>query len=175
MSTDASTLPDMDSLPDDPALLKQLLKQVVEQIHEERHHREQLEQRMDLLLKRLYGRTSEKIDPRQGTLFDTAAAVQAEDAVAVPPSETTAPGPKRKGHGRRSPPENCHAVKSSMTWQRPKKKRSAMAVNWSGSGMKSASITNGSRAPSTWFGAFRKNTLGVRNSWKVVPRPPRKT
>jgi transposase len=106
MSTDAWPLPDMDSLPDDPALLKQLLKQVVEQMYRERQRHEQLEQRMDLLLRRLYGRTSEKIDPRQGTLFDTNTA-QVEEPAAVPQPETVAPSRKRKGHGRRPAPENC--------------------------------------------------------------------
>lgn len=108
MSTDALPLPDLDSLPDDLGLLKQLVIQLIQELRADRQEKEALEHRIDLLLRRLYGRSSEKLDPRQGTLFD----VQAQEASLVEPasdeeekSEETAndapPKQKRKGHGRR--------------------------------------------------------------------------
>lgn len=115
MSTDALPLPDPDSLPDDSALLKQLVIQLIQEIRAGRREKESLEYRMHLLLRRLYGRSSEKLDPRQGLLFERAAD---EAAASAPPSEavTAAESPseapddapskkKRKGHGRRPKPD----------------------------------------------------------------------
>jgi len=75
MSTDAaSTLPplavDPALLPDDPAVLKELIAQLMELIQKRDGRVEQLEHQMTLLLRRLYGIKSEKVDPRQGILFD---------------------------------------------------------------------------------------------------------
>ena len=116
MSTDALPLPDPDSLPDDLTLLKQLVIQLLQELRAGRHEKQALEHRLDLLLRRLYGRSSEKIDPRQGILFDTSAE---ETAAAETPSEAAAaadspsetpsdapPAKKRKGHGRRPKPDN---------------------------------------------------------------------
>jgi transposase len=60
---------------------------------------------MHLLLKRIYGSTSEKFDPRQGVLFDAQAGAE-EATTAAPPTATDAPAasasaPKnRDRHGR---------------------------------------------------------------------------
>lgn len=110
MSTEALPLPDPDSLPDDLALLKQLVIQLLQEIRADRREKESLEHRIDLLLRRLYGRSSEKIDPRQGTLFDAQAeeAAAAEVPKAAPVDDPPEPAPsdappkkKQKGHGRR--------------------------------------------------------------------------
>jgi len=76
MSTEALPLPDPAMLPDDPAVLKQMIVQVLEELQKERGARERLEHHLHLLLKRFYGSTSEKFDPRQGlprTAIGTAA------------------------------------------------------------------------------------------------------
>ena len=70
MNTNAMPQPDPALLPDDPAVLKQLIVQLLEELQKARERLERLEHHMHLLLKRLYGRTSEKFDPRQGVLFD---------------------------------------------------------------------------------------------------------
>ncbi len=70
MSTDGSPLPDPALLPDDPAVLKQLVVQLLEQLRLRDERLQRQEHHMHLLLKRLYGSTSEKFDPRQGVLFD---------------------------------------------------------------------------------------------------------
>jgi transposase len=119
MSTDALPLPDPASLPDDPALLKQLVIQLIQELRARSQERESLEHRLDFLLRRLYGRSSEKLDPRQGTLFDAAA----EETVAETPGETPPsqdppreapeeppPVKKRKGHGRRPKPDRVRLV-----------------------------------------------------------------
>ena len=70
MSTDALPIPDPALLPDDPAVLKQLVVQLLEQLRLRDERLERQEHHMHLLLKRIYGSTSEKFDPRQGVLFD---------------------------------------------------------------------------------------------------------
>lgn len=116
MSTDVWPFPDLQSLPDDVALLKQLVLQLLEEVRAGRQSKEALEHRIDLLLRRLYGRSSEKLDPRQGSLFDASA--EETTAAEVPKeaggSEETPPATpdeapakkKRKGHGRRPKPDH---------------------------------------------------------------------
>jgi hypothetical protein len=70
MSTDVSPLPDPALLPDDPAVLKQLVVQLLEELQSANARLERQEHHMHLLLKRIYGSTSEKFDPQQGVLFD---------------------------------------------------------------------------------------------------------
>ena len=83
MSTDALPLPDLSTLPNDPATLRQLVLQLLEALRGRDTELSKLQHHMDLLLRRLYGRSSEKIDPLQLLLFD--AAVQAAAATAEPP------------------------------------------------------------------------------------------
>jgi transposase len=105
MSTNALPLPDPSLLPDDPAVLKALVAQLLEELQKERGARDRLEHHLHLLLKRLYGNTSEKSDPRQGVLFN-AQAGEAEADPSPPPSPPAAPAPparvstNRDRHGR---------------------------------------------------------------------------
>ena len=112
MSTDALPLPDPALLPDDLAVLKQLVVQLMEELHKERGARERLEHHIHLLLKRIYGSTSEKFDPRQGMLFDAqtgeeetaAGAAAAPPAGEVPPAKSPLPKNRDK-HGRGRVPD----------------------------------------------------------------------
>ena len=66
-----------------------------------------LEHRMDLLLRRLYGRTSEKLDPAQLALFDTTPEEPSRNCrprPRVPPRRPTC-ARSRPGHGRRRLPD----------------------------------------------------------------------
>jgi transposase len=105
MSTDAMPLPDLASLPDDPAVLKALVVQLLEELQKERAARDRLEHHLHLLLQRLYGSTSEKFDPRQGVLFE-AQPGEADVAPGPPPSPPVAPpaaarpAANRDRHGR---------------------------------------------------------------------------
>ena len=107
MDTDAPLLPDLTLLPDDPAVLKQLVVQLLEELQKAHARLERQEHHMHLLLKRLYGSTSEKLDPRQGLLFDPRAgeAEGAADTPAPPPASGTSPAlspasKNRDKHGR---------------------------------------------------------------------------
>jgi transposase len=106
MSTDALPLPDPALLPDDVAVLKQLVVQLLAELRLRDERLERQEHHMHLLLKRLYGSTSEKIDPRQGVLFD-ARTGEADTAATptAPPSAAAAVSKNRDRHGRGRIPE----------------------------------------------------------------------
>jgi transposase len=106
MSTDAPLLPDLDTLPDDPAVLKQLVVQLLEELQKANVRLQRQEHHMHLLLKKIYGRTSEKFDPRQGVLFDPDLNAE-EEAPSTPAPDTTEATPasspaakNRDRHGR---------------------------------------------------------------------------
>jgi transposase len=95
-------------LPDDPVLLQGMIRELLAALQSERHHREHLEQRLDQLLRRLYGPRSEKIVGP--TLFDAVTPPAAETPLpALPPEPVAEPAPtakSKRGHGRRRLPEN---------------------------------------------------------------------
>jgi transposase len=103
MSTDAPLLPDLETLPDDPAVLKQLVVQLLEELHKANARLQRQEHHMHLLLKKIYGRTSEKLNPQQGVLFD-AEPGEGETSPSAPApatAEDTATARKnRHRHGR---------------------------------------------------------------------------
>jgi transposase len=108
MSTDALLLPDATQLPDEPAILKQLVVQLFEELQKERARVQKLEHHMDLLLRRIYGRSSEKFDQRQGALFDLN-----QDAPLAPVETPAPPKPRsvnRHAHGRGRIPETIERV-----------------------------------------------------------------
>jgi transposase len=100
MSMDALPQPDPTLLPDDPALLKALVVQLLEELQKANARLERQEHHMDLLLKRIYGSTSEKFNPQQGVLFDPRPG-EAETAPSTTVPPTTSPiSKKRDKHGR---------------------------------------------------------------------------
>ena len=88
MSRDATSSPpaalqvDPTTLPDDVAVLKPLVAQLFAELQSRDSRISDLEHRMSLLVRKLYGNKSEKLDPRQTSLFDLLAAA-AEDQAAV--------------------------------------------------------------------------------------------
>jgi len=120
MSTDAASSPqaalqvDPATLPDDAALLKPLVAQLFAELQSRDGRISDLEHRMSLLLRKLYGSKSEKLDPRQTSLFDlltTAAedspapAADAGDGSADETLAATSSAKQRSGHGRRRLPD----------------------------------------------------------------------
>jgi transposase len=110
----ASSSAHLAALPDDPAVLKQMIAELLQALRKERRGREEIEARLDALLRRLYGPRPEPANPAQPTLFS-------EDTVPAPPAPAPpAPAPplpppdeetpskrgKSKPHGRRRPPGN---------------------------------------------------------------------
>lgn len=117
MSTDAASplALDLDSLPDDPIVLKGLLTQVFGELRQRDGRIAQLEHQMTLLLRRLYGRSSEKLDPRQALLFDTASLDTADEAPpeldsALAAETSSRSASTRRGHGRRRLPDTIRRV-----------------------------------------------------------------
>jgi hypothetical protein len=95
-----------EQLPDDTATLKRMVLELLASLHQRDRDYEALLHRIDLLLRRLYGPRSERIDPHQLLLFAEMAAGQ---DMAPPPAELPATDkPKRRcrPHGRRRPPDN---------------------------------------------------------------------
>src|SRR6187401_2326191 len=121
MSTDAASTPhatlqvDPATLPDDAAVLKSLVAQLFAQLQSRDGRISDLEHRMSLLLRKLYGSKSEKLDPRQPSLFDLlTSAPEGQSAVVddAPPAaaDDSSPGEmpsakQRPGHGRRRLPD----------------------------------------------------------------------
>jgi len=108
-------VPTPEQLPDDPATLKNMILELLATLRAERLDREALQNRLHLLLQRLFGRKSERFDPHQLLLFTedtqgpngaaavpepTAAAAEAEAEVEVPARKRCRP------HGRRRLPED---------------------------------------------------------------------
>ena len=108
LTCDAAIQPDAALLPDDVAVLKQLVVQLLEELQKANSRLERQEHHMHLLLKRLYGSTSEKRDPRQGVLFDSQSGRE-EPAASVPsaaaPPASSSLSKKRHKHGRGRIPE----------------------------------------------------------------------
>jgi transposase len=93
-------------LPDDPRILQQMIRELLHLLQSERRNREQLQNRLDQLLKRLYGPRSEKRNPLQPLLF--AEPDEEPTPVSAPPSvpnSTPSPTASKRGHGRRKLPE----------------------------------------------------------------------
>jgi transposase len=92
-------------LPDDPALLKAMLAEVLAALRASRQEGEQLRQRLDQLLRRLYGPRSERLHPDQPLLF--AEPPEAEAPTPAPPVEPDQSAKaRRKGHGRQQLPRH---------------------------------------------------------------------
>jgi transposase len=96
--------PDPTTLPDDPAVLKQLVLQLFDELQKSREQVQRMERHMDLLLRRVYGRTSEKLDPDQGLLFEreeaSSEAAEQKAASDEPPLSKTSPNRHQHGRGR---------------------------------------------------------------------------
>ena len=71
---------DADALPTDPAVLQRMIAELVEALQTARQENADLRQRLDALVRRLYGVRSQRLDPNQPSLFGEAAA---EAAVAT--------------------------------------------------------------------------------------------
>jgi len=92
------------TLPEDVSVLQQMIRELLVSLRARDRQIGQLEHRLDQLLRRLYGRRSEKLDPSQLVLFqqllEEAVAEQATEEAPAEPSER----PRRRGHGRRKLP-----------------------------------------------------------------------
>jgi transposase len=114
MSTEVPLTVDPALLSDDPALLKPLIAQLLDELRKRDARVADLEHRMDLLLRRLYGRSSETLDPAQLALFDTTPEEPLPELPLAAPAPAASNGStstaKKPGHGRRRLPDRLKRV-----------------------------------------------------------------
>jgi transposase len=93
-------------LPDDLEAAHRIIRELIETLRQQTHLNANLQHQLEQLLRRLYGRKSEKLDPNQLLLF----AREILEATGVEPEATpepVTPAPKKppaKGHGRKPLP-----------------------------------------------------------------------
>jgi transposase len=103
-------------LHDDPAILQHMIRELLDVLRQTRHENEQLQHRLDLLLRRLYGPRTERFVLNQPLLipdaFDTPTTLPTQDGSAANPNPEAATGTKKKqrGHGRKGLPKNLPRV-----------------------------------------------------------------
>jgi transposase len=105
-------------LPNDVPTLHAMIRELVEAIQQAQRDRAGLEQRLDLLLRRLYGAKAERFDPNQPWLIPEMGAGVANDATGpepIAPADTSAAGSKRPGHGRKPLPKNLPRQRTEHT------------------------------------------------------------
>ena len=109
MTTDGAQIATLESLPSDLAACHALIRQLLEHLDNSSRKLTQMEHQLQQLLRRLYGRSSEKIDPKQMALFaEMLKQLEAQNPVVEPePAPVATPAPtNRKGHGRRRIPDD---------------------------------------------------------------------
>ena len=107
MTTDGTQVLEDATLPDELATCHALIQVQREQLDNASRKITKMEHQLQQLLRRLYGRSSEKIDPRQMVLFaEMLKQLEAQNPPAEPEPEPTAPSANRKGHGRRRIPDD---------------------------------------------------------------------
>src|ERR1700736_6191930 len=98
-------LPTLEQLPNDLDTLKGMIVELMITLRQARRDGDQKAHRIQLLLDRLYGKRTERVNPDQLLLFAEWAAVQeASTAAAVNPAATSAePDPKTRKRKRTTP------------------------------------------------------------------------
>src|ERR1700761_16426 len=100
------------ALPDDPVILRLMILELLAVLRDTRRQNDELQHRLDLLLRRIYGPRTERFDPNQPLLipdaFEAMAPETLEPGNAVPPEPEPGAAPKKKPrpHGRRALPKN---------------------------------------------------------------------
>src|SRR3954447_25338008 len=100
------------ALPDDPVILRQMILELLDALRDTRRQNDELQHRLDLLLRRIYGPRTERFDPNQPLLipdaFEPVVPEFSEPGNTVPPEPepNTAPKKPSRPHGRRALPKN---------------------------------------------------------------------
>src|SRR4051794_18222768 len=116
------------ALPDDLAILRQMVCELLDALRQARRENEQLQHRLDLLLRRLYGPRTERFDPNQPLLipdaFEPMAPAVSEPGNAVPPEPEPGAVPKKKPrpHGRRALPQHLRRVPRAYELTEPERR-----------------------------------------------------
>jgi len=108
VTTEGTQLLEAATLPKDLTACHALIRQLLEQLNNSTRKLTQMEHQLQQLLRRLYGRSSEKIDPKQMVLFaELLKQLEAQNPPVQPqPDPAAPPAAPRKGHGRRRIPDD---------------------------------------------------------------------
>lgn len=101
------------ALPADPVILRQMIVELLAALRDTRRQNEDLQHRLDLLLRRLYGPRTERFDPNQPLLIADAFEAVAPETLATGnavPADPKPSTPKTRPHGRRALPKNLRRV-----------------------------------------------------------------
>jgi transposase len=94
------------ALPDDPAVLKQMIAELLRALRAARRDQAEVQQRLDALMRRLYGPRPDPVNSDQPSLFaddNTPVSVPSAPPPALPDESKTSKRGKSKPHGRRRP------------------------------------------------------------------------
>jgi transposase len=115
MSTDAAPTPDpLPPLPDDLSVCQTMLRELLVELRKKDRRVEQLEHRLTQLLRQVYGRRSEKLNPDQLLLFAELNEAPPPTEAPAPPTETPEEAASRRrqqGHGRKPLPDHLPRVR----------------------------------------------------------------
>jgi transposase/uncharacterized coiled-coil protein SlyX len=89
---------DLQQLPNDPATLKGMVVELTQALANQQQHAAHLQEQLERLLRRLYGRRSERLDPSQLSLF-----AEDQEATRTTPPVTTNTDSGGQGRQRRTP------------------------------------------------------------------------
>jgi transposase len=116
------TLLDDTLLPSDVLTLQAMIRELLDALKKANRDRDGLQQRLDLLLRKLYGQKAERFDANQPWLLpemapDAANAETASDAPADPAADAQAAPKqtKRQGHGRQALPKDLPRQRTEHT------------------------------------------------------------
>jgi len=92
------------TLPDDLALLKSLIRELFDQLRKGQRREESLQAKLEELVRKLFGRKSEQLDPNQLLLVDLAAlGIESESEPEPEPDAEEPPAKRRKRPKRKRP------------------------------------------------------------------------
>jgi len=104
--------PPASNLPDDPTVLKGLVHELLATNRRQQRRIDQLEHRLDQLLKQVYGPRADKLNPDQLDLFGEGPPPDpVPPGPAADPADEPSSGKKTPGHGRRALPTNLRRVR----------------------------------------------------------------
>src|SRR5262245_28681682 len=110
MGPDAPPPPES-NLPDDPAVLQGLVHELLATNRQQLRRIDQLEHRLDQLLKQVYGPRADKLNPDQLRMFGDGPPPDPGPPAPPPDDPGEPPSKKKPGHGRRALPANLHRVR----------------------------------------------------------------
>jgi transposase len=112
---DTTPIRSADTLPDDVPTLQAMIRELLDALKKSRHECEGMQQRLDLLLRKLYGPKAERFNPEQPWLLPEMAADSAQSPSEESPTSEDANDAttkrKRNGGGRKKLPDDLQRIR----------------------------------------------------------------